>query len=88
MAIDQTVSSSWKQPACRENWKNTTQKSLDSTGMSPQVTAPGRNALAISSEPVLLLNPAAQNYEWGRTGRDSEVRCSNRLAILHQPIFN
>lgn len=74
MAVEQAVSSLWLQLYCQGNWAESAQRPIDSLLMSAQVAAPGQNVSSIASDTVLLLTPTAQNYEWGRTGRDSEVR--------------
>jgi hypothetical protein len=55
--------------------------------MSTLADAPGQAAPSIASQDILLLVAKAQNYDWGRTGTNSEVRISDRLAhVLNKKI--
>jgi hypothetical protein len=50
--------------------------------MSTLIEAPGQAMPSIASREIIKLVPKSQNYEWGRTGTESEVRISDRSTLF------
>jgi hypothetical protein len=55
--------------------------------MSTLAEAPGQAGPSTASHDIIRLLAKAQNYDWGRTGTESEVRISDRPYIF-KSIFN